>query len=137
MVNLLAVLVVIIANMVLGSLWYGPLFGKPWMRLMGLKAADVKKMKSEQGKAAGRKAMIGMIVVSVIWALVLAWILELAGAPDAKAGALWGALLWLGLVATNSFNSVLFENKPFKLWLLNNGYNLLSLVIAGAILGAW
>ncbi len=30
-INLLAVVVCAIASMVLGMLWYGPLFGKKWM----------------------------------------------------------------------------------------------------------
>ncbi|HLD39833.1 MAG TPA: DUF1761 family protein, partial [Candidatus Nanoarchaeia archaeon] len=35
MANYLAVLVAAIAAYVVGFLWYGPVFGKKWMALMG------------------------------------------------------------------------------------------------------
>jgi len=34
-VNYLAVFIATIASFVFGWLWYGPLFGKAWMRMMG------------------------------------------------------------------------------------------------------
>lgn len=44
-VNYLAVLVAAIASMILGYLWYGPLFGNMWKQLMGFTDKDMKKMK--------------------------------------------------------------------------------------------
>lgn len=35
-VNYLAILVAAVLSMVLGFLWYGPLFGKEWTKLMGV-----------------------------------------------------------------------------------------------------
>ncbi len=35
-VNWLSVLVAALTGFVIGSLWYGPLFQKPWMRLTGM-----------------------------------------------------------------------------------------------------
>ena len=34
-INYGAVVGAAVASMILGSLWYGPLFGKPWMAAMG------------------------------------------------------------------------------------------------------
>ncbi|MBI3341870.1 DUF1761 domain-containing protein, partial [Candidatus Curtissbacteria bacterium] len=34
-INYMAVVAAAVVNMVLGFLWYGPLFGKPWMKMMG------------------------------------------------------------------------------------------------------
>jgi hypothetical protein len=67
-VNFLAILAAAVANLLLGFLWYGPLFGKPWMKL-------------------GANAVFGQ--------------------------------------------------KKFPLYLIDTGYPIVSLVIAGAILGAW
>ena len=41
-VNLLAVLVAGIVPMVVGALWYGPLFGKRWLQLMETTAEEIQ-----------------------------------------------------------------------------------------------
>ena len=42
-VNLLAVLVAGIVPMIVGFLWYGPLFGKRWLALMETTAEEIQK----------------------------------------------------------------------------------------------
>jgi hypothetical protein len=44
-INYLAILASGIIMMVLGYLWYGPLFGKPWMKLAGITKSDMEKSK--------------------------------------------------------------------------------------------
>ncbi len=46
-INHLAVWVNIVLLHILGSVWYGPLFGEPWMEMVGLTMAD-----AEAGSAA-------------------------------------------------------------------------------------
>jgi hypothetical protein len=46
-------------------------------------------------------------------------------------------LCWLGFVAFTSINSVTYEHKPVKLYLINTGYQLVSMLIMGAILAVW
>ena len=41
-INWLAVLVSVIANMVIGAIWYGPLLGKPWMKELGFTMEDIQ-----------------------------------------------------------------------------------------------
>ena len=41
--NILAFLVCIVSNMILGALWYSPvLFGKVWLNLIGKKPEDIE-----------------------------------------------------------------------------------------------
>ena len=54
-INYLAVLVAAIASIVLGFVWYGPLFGKTWTQLMGF---DKKKMDDMKKKGMGAKTWI-------------------------------------------------------------------------------
>jgi len=42
-VNLFAVLVAGIVPMVIGALWYGPLFGKRWLAMMEMTAEEVQE----------------------------------------------------------------------------------------------
>ena len=46
-VNYLAVLVSAIAMIVLGFIWYGPLFGKIWTKEMGWTKADMEEAKKK------------------------------------------------------------------------------------------
>lgn len=40
-------------------------------------------------------------------------------------------------IAPVTLGVVLWEGKPWKLWVLNNGYQLLSLLVMGVILAIW
>ncbi|HEV8354529.1 MAG TPA: DUF1761 domain-containing protein [bacterium] len=126
----LPVIVAAVAQMVLGFIWYGPLFGKTWAGLM--------KMDTTQ---ADRSALTRIYAWSFVGSLVTAFVLDQfvrwTGATTAAAGATIGFWAWLGFVATVTAASVLYERRPTALYLLNNGYQLASLLVMGAILGAW
>lgn len=129
--NYLAIIVSMIISLVLGSLWYSPLlFGKAWIKLMGLRKEDVKKEEATKG-----------YVLSAIGALVLAYVMshfiDYVSATTISAGAATGFWAWLGFVATTSISSAAFEGKPLKLWAINSGYHLGQFLIVGAILAVW
>ncbi len=132
-VNYLAVLVAAIANMVIGALWYSTsLFGKRWMELVGIRPEDAEK------RAAGaRRAYSWMFVASLLMAYALARILWYAKIQSLCGGAAIGLLAWLGFVATTMGANYLFEGRPCRLYTINAGYPLVSLIVMGAILAAW
>ena len=57
-INYIAVLVAAIVNMVLGFLWYGPLFGKQWIQMMNF---DKKKMAEAKRKGMGKTYAVAFI----------------------------------------------------------------------------
>ena len=127
-VNLVAVVAAAVASMVLGMIWYGPLFGKKWMELTG------KKM---DGKKEGMmKSYAIMFIGSLVAACVLGFFVRTAGALDIMNGALVGVTAWLGFVATVTLGMVLWDGKPWSLYVLNNGYQLINFAIMGAILAS-
>lgn len=65
----MAVLVCGVAALVIGSIWYGPLFGKAWMKIMG-----VENMSEEQ-KQAMKKGMWMMYLSQFILSLITAGVL--------------------------------------------------------------
>ena len=132
--NYLAIVIAAIASMVLGFLWYGPIFGKQWMKEMGF-----SKEKMDQSKKAGMtKSYALMAVGSLVMSFVLANALVFAStylkASGVFAGLMVGFWNWLGFVAPVTLGSVLWEGKSWKLWFLNNGYYLVTLSVMGAIL---
>jgi uncharacterized protein YacL len=132
-VDYLSVLVAGIAAMILGALWYGPVFGKPWMRMMGFTKENMKAMKMTPAVA-----MALGFVAALVMAYVLAQLLALAEMTYGElslSGALQDAfLVWLGFVAPVTLGVVIWEGKPWKLWFLNAGYYLVSLSIMAAII---
>ena len=129
-VNLVAVVIAAVANMAIGFLWYSmSVFGKPWMKLLGLTKEDLEKAKREMGPKYGI-----MVVASLVMACILAGIVGLAGSNTLVGGAKVGFAVWLGFVATIGLNSYIFESKPINLYFINVGYYLVALVVQGVIL---
>ncbi len=132
-VNFIAILVCGIMAMIVGGLWYSPiLFGKQWIAMSG-----VSQAKLEEGKNKMFVSYVINFVASLIMFYVLAHFVQLAKAVSWTEGVTTGFWLWLGLVAPTSLGSVLWEQKPWLLWVLNNSYYLLMLMAAGAILAVW
>jgi len=132
-INFLAVLTAAIVNMVLGFLWYGPIFGKPWAALMKFTPGDMEEAK-KKGMA---KFYAGNFVATLVMAYVLARFTIIWGAMDVPGALALAAWLWLGFVVTIMIDSILWERKPVKLFLLNIGYRLVSFSVMAVILALW
>jgi Protein of unknown function (DUF1761) len=129
-INFLALLVAAIAKLAVGSVWYSPvLFAKPWRDFVGVSEAEMK--------AGLAKAMGVDFIASLVMAFVLVHAVVYAGAVTASQGVIVGFFNWLGFVAAVTLPQVFYERRPLKLFLINNGYLLISLVIMGAILAVW
>ncbi len=139
-VNYLAVLASAVFMMVLGGLWYGPLFGKKWIALMGFDQQKVADMQA-QGMGAMWKSYALMALGALIMSYVLAHglifgnaYLGTSGVSGGLQGAFW---YWLGFVVPVSMGSVLWEGKSWTLWTINAGYYLVGMLIIGSILSVW
>lgn len=127
-INYLAVLAAAVSAFVLGGLWYGPLFGKAWM-----KAAGATPESMQQGHGAR------VFIVSFVWALLGAWFFAMfLGAEPAPGFAtaigFGTGLIWIaGSFAIN----YQFEQKPLALLLVNGGYHTAQYTLYGLILGLW
>lgn len=130
--NYLAIVVCAILTMPLGFLWYGPLFGKTFMKLTGMSG-----QMTPEGK---KQANVGY-AVSLLTAFVMAYILshfvDYAGATTWMDGMQAGFWSWLGFVVTTNAGGVLWEKRPLGLYVMNMAYYLVTLLVMGAILAAW
>ncbi len=134
MVNGLAVVVAAIAGMVIGAFWYSPsFFGTQWMKLSGM---SKKALAKAQKKGMGKTYLAAFIAV-LIMSYVLAQFIKYTKANTIAEGAVIGFWLWLGFIATTMLNSVLWEQRPRKLYYINVGHYLITLLIMGAILAVW
>jgi hypothetical protein len=129
--NLWAVLVSAVILWVLGAVWYSPpLFAKPWMAALNISPDPAKK----KGLLAG---MIASFVGDFILAFALDHLIVWANAGSVHGGVFIGFLTWLGFFAAPNFPQGIYENRPFKLFAINNGYWLVGLIIVGILLAVW
>lgn len=131
-VNYLAFAAAILLAMALGHVWYSFLFKKPWMLLTGMSEKSMKSMKIKPWQA--MLIMLGMVVVE---AVLLGYFVILSGALSMVEGMQTGFFLWLGFVATSVGSIYLFTGRPLKLFTIDAGYHLVSLMGMGAILAVW
>jgi hypothetical protein len=129
-INYLAIIVAALSSFMVGWIWYGPLFGKIWMKLHGFTEEELKN---------SSMSMPVIMVVNYIATAMAAMAIAMFIGPEATAGfgifaGLMIAIFWIG---TSRLNDVLYEKKPWRLFFINVGYNTVIYVIMGAILGAW
>ena len=128
--NYIAVLVAAVVVFMIGGLWYSPvMFAKKWVALHG----NPESMK-QGGTASG---FLQVFICGLITAWVLAIIIHFTRQTGWMGGAHIALLCWLGFAAATSYGTALFSQKPKALWAIDTGFNLVSMVAAGAILGAW
>lgn len=127
-INWLSVLVATASSFVLGALWYGPLFQKPWMQ-------DTGMTKEKGAQASMALTMGGTAVLNLLIAIAIA----LLAGPHAgwKMGLHTGLFSSLFFVATSIGVIYLFEQRPLRLWLINAGYQVVNFCIMGSIIGVW
>jgi len=129
-VNWVAIVIAAIAQFIIGWVWYGPLFGKTWMSMMGMSQQSMSR--EGMGKTM-TLTFIGSLVTAAVLSMLVGWM----GAKTLSAGIAAGFWAWLGFVATVTLGGVLFAKMSWNLYILNNAYQLVSLAVMGAILAKW
>jgi hypothetical protein len=129
-VNVVALIVAGLLRTVIGMIWFSPgLFGRTWIVLVGCTERDMK--------ARLPRALIVDVVTNVLMAYVLVHAVTYAGAHGAAQGAAVGFFNWLGFVMVSTLFTVTFEGRPFKLFAINNGFHLVSLIAMGMLVTVW
>ncbi len=128
--NYPAVAVAAVAYWILGGIWYGVLFSKPWMALENISIEQAKSMNPVL-------PYVITIILNVLIAYSLAQICIWRNADSAGRGASVGVLLWIGFIGPITFTTYMYEMRPKELFAINQFYPLAGLVMMGAIIGAW
>jgi hypothetical protein len=119
-----------LANYVIGSLWYGVFFSKSWVRLSGLKEMKVSAASVISG-------LIGALLTAYVLQHAIFFANEYLKTSGIGGGLMTGFFGWIGFIAPVTIGVVTYEKKPFALWILNNAYWLISLLVMGVILSLW
>jgi hypothetical protein len=139
-VNHVAVFLCVLLAMPLGFLWFGPLFGRTWLRQMGMEHVP------PPGGAAMAKSTLIYAGGSLLMAYVLAHSLEIWRpstwqiGPDAAPwvyalnGAFWN---WLGFFLPLQMGRVAWEQRGWGLVAINAGFDATRLLLFACILSYW
>ena len=127
--NYFAVLVAGVIPMVGGAIWYGPLFGKRWLGLMGVTEEEIAKDFNP----------LKIYGVSFLLALVTAFGLALLlhGSSGVLSGVHVALIAVIAFVLPVGYQSVAFEKRKAGLFVLNLGYNLVAITGQAILLALW
>lgn len=128
-VNVWAIVVATVVYFALGAGWYMVL-SKPWMAAAGMTPADVER--GSNPALFGVTFLFELIAVFTL-AVVLGNTLLVGAAGGAALGALVGIGIWFTLMSV----TFMYEGRRPALFLIDGGYHVLALTVAGTILGAW
>ncbi len=139
-IHFLPVLVCAIISMVLGAIWYGPLFGKTWMRLLKV---TPEQMKDPEYCKKMKKQAQPLYFIQFILSLVQIYVLAqyIAFSSSNVSGLVTAILLWLGFIIPTVAGACMWSNDTKKnIWhkfFIQVGFQLILAIIFGLVLTTW
>ncbi|MEK7187319.1 MAG: DUF1761 domain-containing protein [Patescibacteria group bacterium] len=135
-INYWAVLACGILSMVIGFIWYGPLFGKKWMEIVGANPKDMAARKEMQKKAG--PLYLVQFLLTLFQVYVLAHFIQAWADASSLETALW---IWAAFIMPIVAGSAMWNNDSRKIawsrFLIQSGYQLVLFITFGYILGTW
>lgn len=140
----LPVLIASVSSFAIGAIWFGPkTFYPVWIRALG---REVPTERVEMTKGETALLFGGTYVAALIQAATLATLIGMIGvalqAMNPVIGAFIGGFAGIGLTAFGSLSHRMFgqpDHKVFrslKVWIIEVGQDVVTLIAAGAIIGA-
>lgn len=130
-VNWLAVFVAAFVAFLIGSVWYKKrVFGSKWQKEVGLTKKDI-------GKANMPKALLISFLTILVSAVALSILIQVLVLDTALQGSLLGAMVAVGIIASNKLMQVQYEQRSWSYWFIVAGYDVVAYAVMGSILAVW
>ena len=128
-VNVFAILVASVAGMAVGFAWYSNLlFAKAWTKLASTKMGE---------NSTNPFLYVLNFIIYLIICFSLSQLLFYFDISGLWAGIAVGLFAFVGFAGATAFTENLFSGRSWKLFAINYGYQLVNLVVMGAILSLW
>lgn len=135
-INYIAIVVGSVLAMAVGALWYGPLFGKKWLEVIGANAKDLEA-REKMKKSAGPLYFV-QFVLTLFQVLVLAHLIADTTKVSGIERAIW---IWAAFVMPTIAGTAMWNNDSKKVswarFLIQSGYQLVIFIIFGLLLTYW
>lgn len=137
-VNLLAVLVAGIVPMIVGFLWYGPLFSKRWLALMETTEEEIRKNFNPL-KTHGASFVLALVTAFILAQLFAGMsVSSMTGSGgNAMVGVHLALMALIAFVLPVSYQTWAYEGRKAGLFWLNLGYNGVSLLGQAVVIAVW
>lgn len=134
MINYIAVLAAAVASMIIGGIWYGPLFGRMYIRAMGWANHTPAQRKEMQRDMMWK--YLWQFIASILMFYVLARFMNATDELSVAGGMVVAVWAWLGFVVPMKFGDTLWGGKKIIFW-LGIFNSLITFLVGAAILGYW
>ncbi len=139
-INYIAVVASAITFMIIGAIWYGPLFGKLWMQGLGWNTKN-KEFIEQQKKSASTSYLqmfIGALLTSYILAHIIWAFTKVMGLDSNFESSIRAAVwIWLGFILPVKYSEKLWAGKKLKYISIDLGYYLIATIVAAIIITYW
>jgi hypothetical protein len=131
---LLPVFVCGVLSMVIGSLWYGPLFGKKWMQICNVNFADAQARKKMQQEAMPLYGIQCILTLFQVYVLASYFATRDAGAFVSHALWIWAAFIMPTIAGCSMWTADKTEMKWARFF-IQSGYQLVQFIVFAVVLG--
>lgn len=123
------IIIAIVVFQVLGFIWYGPIFGKTWARVIGMSFDHL----SAEEKKAMQKKMIPTYILNFVCSIVFILFYGFAFYASLLTSFGLGLVVYVGFLLPILAQNALWSGKSRKLtwhmFLIQAGYQLLSVIV--------
>jgi hypothetical protein len=124
------------ASILIRFAWYSlPLFGKQWMKLKGHTSESFDKERGRMRSLFSLSFAFAFLTAYMLW-IVMALVENFYHYPRILNGLTSGFFMWLGFIMPVQATEEIFGGKNRWLFAINSGYQLVSILAMGIILGA-
>jgi hypothetical protein len=138
--NWLAIITAVVAAFIFAFLWYGPLFGKPWAKAMGM-SMEQKPDPKQMMIALGLQLVGTFLTAFVLAHEVQIWRPSVWGVGQDASNCLYGLyagfFTWIGFYVPMQFGKISWGGRPWRLFFINAGQDFFTLQIIAQILANW
>ena len=134
-VNWLAVIAAAGAYFVLGAIWFGPVFGKAWVKATGLTDEQIKS--GSNVKMLGTAFLMSVVVSFGMAMFFFGFGTDPENPMTMTIGAMYGATSGLFFVLpTKAMDYVMAQRSNTLIW-IESLYHIVAFTLVGIILGVW
>lgn len=128
--NYIAITLSAVVYFVPGSVWFGPLFGKSWLKLAGLSL-------TEEDKKNALFMFAKTFILDFIITFSVALIINLIQPETLLSAMKIATIIGIGFVIAPFLGNYMYAKRSMKLFFIEGGYHFVCIVIVSVILTAW
>lgn len=130
MTHVLSIVLAIVVSYIIGFLWHGPIFGKLWMNLNGIKPPKKEDMKFSMMLPGLTANLILVVAISA----VLGRAFQIVSMGHISDALIIATIIWFPFNALFLANQYAWMGKPFKLTVVDSAHAWIQMLAIASVL---